>query len=315
LDALAVVFDKPELLTLRRLPLTAAADSDVVVAVEYTSISAGTERLLWTGRMPPFPGLGYPLVPGYEAVGRVVQAGASSGRHEGELVFVPGANCFGDVKGLFGGAASRLVVPGARVIPIVDSLGERAVLLALAATAYHGLVGPAATGLPDLIIGHGTFGRLAARIVKALKPDADPVVWEKDPRRAVGAHGYRVMSAEQDARRDYTCIFEASGDASLLEPMLGRLRKGGEIVLAGFYSDPITFRFPLAFMKEARLRVAAEWGPNDLAAVTQLVNDGVLSFDGLITHERDARHANDAYGIAFGDPTCIKMILDWRQCA
>ena len=48
---------------------------DVVVDIEYSGISTGTERLLWTGRMPAFPGMGYPLVPGYESVGRVVGCG------------------------------------------------------------------------------------------------------------------------------------------------------------------------------------------------------------------------------------------------
>jgi myo-inositol-1(or 4)-monophosphatase len=38
-------------------------------AVLHSGISTGTERLLWDGTMPPFPGLGYPLVPGYETVG------------------------------------------------------------------------------------------------------------------------------------------------------------------------------------------------------------------------------------------------------
>ena len=89
------------------------APADVVVDVSWSGISTGTERLLWTGTMPPFPGMGYPLVPGYEFVGRVAQAGAQSGQREGDLVFVPGAKCFGPVRGLFGGAASRLVVPGA----------------------------------------------------------------------------------------------------------------------------------------------------------------------------------------------------------
>jgi 3-hydroxyethyl bacteriochlorophyllide a dehydrogenase len=51
-------------------------------------------------------------------------------------VFVPGARCFGEVRGLFGGAASRLVVPGAGGA-VSERLGERGVLLALAATAYH----------------------------------------------------------------------------------------------------------------------------------------------------------------------------------
>ena len=36
----------------------------------------------------------------------------------GQRVFVPGAKCFGEVRGLFGASASRLVVPAKRVVPI-----------------------------------------------------------------------------------------------------------------------------------------------------------------------------------------------------
>jgi len=42
--------------------------------------------------------MGYPLVPGYESVGRVTQAGPHAGRRVGERVFVPGARCFGPVR-------------------------------------------------------------------------------------------------------------------------------------------------------------------------------------------------------------------------
>ena len=96
----AVVLTAPEDLALHRLDLDPPGPADVVVDVAWSGISTGTERLLWTGRMPPFPGMGYPLVPGYESVGRVVQAGADSGRREGDQVFVPGAKCFGPVRGL-----------------------------------------------------------------------------------------------------------------------------------------------------------------------------------------------------------------------
>ncbi len=141
MDTLAVVLQQPEQLSLARLALTAPGAADVVVDIDYSGISTGTEKLLWSGRMPHFPGMGYPLVPGYESVGRVVQAGPDAGIAEGEQVFVPGANCFGPVRGLFGGAARRLVVPGRRVVPVSEALGERAVLLALAATAYHAVSG------------------------------------------------------------------------------------------------------------------------------------------------------------------------------
>ncbi|MFO0448688.1 MAG: hypothetical protein ACK52I_08500, partial [Pseudomonadota bacterium] len=66
LDTLAVVLDEPERLRVDRLRLVPPGPEDVVVDVEFSGISTGTERLLWSGRMPPFPGLGYPLVPGYE---------------------------------------------------------------------------------------------------------------------------------------------------------------------------------------------------------------------------------------------------------
>ncbi|EWY39515.1 2-desacetyl-2-hydroxyethyl bacteriochlorophyllide A dehydrogenase [Skermanella stibiiresistens SB22] len=309
METLAVVIDEPERLALRTLDLTPPEAGDVVVETLWSGISTGTERLLWLGQMPAFPGLGYPLVPGYETVGRVIAAGATSGRREGDFVFVPGARCFGAVRGLFGGAAAQLVVAGDRVLLVDEGLGEQAVLLALAATAHHVLdVG----GTPDLIVGHGVLGRLLARLALA-KGAAAPTVWERHPLRSDAGAGYAVIHPDADPRRDYRAIFDASGDAGLLDTLIGRLARGGEITLAGFYSQPLSFTFPPAFMREARIRVAAEWTPDDLPAVRRLIEGGRLSLDGLITHRLDVAQADDAYRTAFGDPACLKMILDWRR--
>lgn len=309
---LAVVMPSPEHVELRRLALVATDDATaVLVQVEWTGISTGTECLLFQGRMPPFPGMGYPLVPGYETVGRVVEAGPDANVAVGQRVFVPGANCFGDVRGLFGGAASHLRVPSARVTPLGDDLGERGILLALAATAQHALSG--GDGRPaELIIGHGVLGRLLARL--AVAAGGTPTVWEKNPRRAQGGVGYQVVAPQDDPRRDYRCIYDASGDASLVDPLLGRIAKGGEIVLAGFYAERIGFDFPMAFLKEARFRVAAEWSPPDLAFVADMAASGRLDLDGLITHRRSFDRVHDAYATAFGDPDCLKMLVDWREC-
>src|SRR6476469_881813 len=131
MDTIAVVLKRPEQIELNRLALMPPTPDDAVVDVEWSGVSTGTERLLWSGRMPPFPGLGYPLVPGYESVGRVTQAGDSCALTLGQHVFVPGARCFGEVRGLFGAAASRVVVDSARVVPVDAHLGEDGVLLAL----------------------------------------------------------------------------------------------------------------------------------------------------------------------------------------
>ena len=310
LNATAVVLQEPEKLALSQLDLAAPGAGDIVVDMEVSGISTGTERLLWTGQMPDFPGMGYPLVPGYESLGRVSQADGESGLQVGDRVFVPGARCFGEVRGLFGGAASRVVVPASRTVKVSDELGEGGVLLALAATAYHAV--QAEDGkLPELIVGHGTLGRLLARVTLALG-GAAPVVWETNPARREGAQGYTVVAPEDDGRRDYAAIYDVSGDAGLLDELIGRLAFGGEVVLAGFYSDRPSFAFPQAFMREARIRIAAEWRESDLHATRDLAESGALSLDGLITHRQAATDAEQAYRTAFGDSACLKMILDWR---
>jgi 3-hydroxyethyl bacteriochlorophyllide a dehydrogenase len=312
LSTTAVVLERPQHLVLSVLPLPDVGDDDVVVDIEWSGISTGTERLLWSGRMPNFPGMGYPLVPGYESVGRVTETGSRATRKVGDRVFVPGAKCFGEIKGLFGGAASRLVVPSERTWRFDDAIGDKGVLLALAATAYHAIAAPGARR-PDLIVGHGVLGRLIARLA-LLQDGAPPVVWERNPDRAGDADGYSVLDPAQDERRNYQSIYDVSGDASLINTLIAHLAPQGEIVLAGFYSEPLSFAFPPAFMKEARIRVAAEWRESDMRAVRDLVEDGRLSLDGLITHRVGANEADLAYRTAFEDPNCLKMILDWRAC-
>jgi 3-hydroxyethyl bacteriochlorophyllide a dehydrogenase len=220
LKSLAVVMEGPERLALTRLTIDEPQAIDVVVETRWSGVSAGTEKLLYNGRMPSFPGMGYPLVPGYETVGAVVSAGPQAGLAVGANVFVPGASCFGSVRGLHGGSASLLVVPGARVLPISVSLGERGVLLALAATALHA-VNIARPQGPTLIVGHGALGRLIARV--AVARGLEPIVWETNDTRKGGALGYRVLAPDDDPRRDYRTIIDVSGDARALDALVQRL--------------------------------------------------------------------------------------------
>ncbi len=306
LTATAILFDGDSHATCQSLALNAPESGDVIADVLWSGISTGTERLMWEGAMPPFPGMGYPLVPGYEAVGRIIWAEDTPER-VGEFVFLPGASCFKGARGLFGASASRLVVKGAKAHTIRLADPREGALLALAATAHHAVDGPV---LPDLIIGHGVLGRLAARLVMALGGPA-PTVWETNPRRR-DSQAYPVIDPQTDERRNYRCVCDMSGDAGIIDKVLPHLARGSEIILAGFYAQRPSFAFPLAFMKEMRLRVAAEWTLESLKAVSALAESGQLGLGGLITHSAAPAEAAAAYARAFSDPDCLKMLIDWR---
>ncbi|MEO1238743.1 MAG: chlorophyll synthesis pathway protein BchC [Pseudomonadota bacterium] len=313
METSAIILNGPRDLSVGMLGLADPGPTDLVVDVQWSGISTGTEKLFWSGEMPPFPGMGYPLVPGYEAAGEVMDAGSDTPFRPGDRVFVPGASCFDGARGLFGGAARRVVVGADRVARIDSHLREEGALLALAATARHAMAG-INTSVPDLIIGHGVLGRLLARLTIAAGAPA-PIVWETNAARRTGAIGYDVIDPAEDPRRDYLAIYDASGAPDMLNTGIAHIEKGGEVVLAGFYAAPLSFAFPPAFMKEARIRVAAEWTPDDLIATRALIESGALSLANLVTHVSPPSQATQAYEQAFTDPDCLKMILDWKAAA
>jgi 3-hydroxyethyl bacteriochlorophyllide a dehydrogenase len=137
-------------------------------------------------------------------------------------------------------------------------------------------------------------------------------VWETNPDRALGARGYQVIHPGEDDRHNYAGIIDVSGDSALLEKLIARLAPRHEVILAGFYSDRLSFPFPPAFMREARIRVAAEWQADDLVSVNAMLADGRLDMSGLITHSGRPADVDALYRTAFTDPLCLKMVLDWR---
>ncbi len=122
-----------------------------------------------------------------------------------------------------------------------------------------------------------------------------------------------MIDPADDTRRDYRCICDASGDAGVLDTLIARLAPGGAIVLAGFY-DSLTFAFPPAFMREARILIAAQFTPADTATCCAGAIRRALA--GRADHASRARQdAQAAYRTAFADAACLKMVLDWRELA
>ncbi len=312
--ARAIVMPAAQTVEVRDVTLTAPLDTDVTIQTLYTSISAGTERMLYAGHMP-HPMLQFPVVPGYETVGRVIAVGSQAPAELlNSIVYVGGARCYVDVNPAWGGQSSTLHADGQRVVTLAGLDPEHGVFLALAATALHGvdMAGDIA-GKKVLILGQGPVGQLAARIAKAR--GAIVIVTDVSAHRlahSVADEMYDVASQPITAHGVSGCdvIIEASGSMAAAAAAIGALSMNGTIVLLAYY-DAIQLPYMPLFLKQARLLTSKEWAPGDLERSRDLMQSGILDVSTLITHRATLDQLSTAYTTALFDPQCLKLLLTW----
>lgn len=311
----AVVITEPGKVALQNVALRNPSAKDVIIETEYTSISAGTERMLLQGQMP-HPMLQLPVVPGYETVGRVVEVGAAvSSDLLDQYVYLGGAHCFDGINPAWGGQSATLFAPAERVVPLGAVKPRNGVILALAATALHGLERLELLGNERiLVLGQGTVGQLAARI--AAEQGAWVTATDKNGRRLKKSVAHRRIDVSRHKLADSVepnldIIIDATGSMAALAEAVPLLAQGGTILLLGFYHK-IDLPYAPLFMKEARLLTAKEWGAGDLGHCRDLIETGRLEVDSLLTHELPIEHVTQAYETALNDAECLKLVLDWR---
>lgn len=310
----AVVIPQAGTVELQQVTLRDPNPNEVVVQTVYTSISAGTERMLLAGQMP-HPMLQLPVVPGYESVGRITDIGADvDDALKGEWVYVGGAMCYEGVNAAWGGQSSTLIASADKVVPLQNVEPQQGVLLALAATALHGVdVANIQAGQRVLIIGQGPVGQLAARI--ASQRGAWVAVSDLNSERLSRAQADIVVNAgEQDLTEAITdpvdTIIEASGSMDALADSMRLLGNGSTILLLGYYQQLTVPYMPL-FLKEAKLLTAKEWANGDLQRCRDMIADGSLNVTSLLTHNMPIQQVADAYDTALNNQDCLKLVLNW----
>jgi hypothetical protein len=199
--------------------LPAPTAGEVRVRALHGALSRGTERLVFSGRVPPgefermrAPHMGgrfpFPVKYGYATVGRV-EHGPAELRDRTVFALHPHQTAF--------------TAPAAAVIPVPDGLPlTRAVLAANMETALNA-VWDAAPGPADRIavVGAGVVGALVAWLCGRL-PGAEVTLIDIAPERARLAATLGVgLAAPEAAPRDCDLVVHASGSAGGLATALG----------------------------------------------------------------------------------------------
>ena len=213
--------------------LAAAGPGEVELRALYGGISRGTERLVFTGRVPqseyarmraPFMGgsFPFPVKYGYATVGRIAAGPAAL---VGRLAFALHPH------------QTRFVVPADRVALLPENLpASRAVLAANMETALNA-IWDAAPGPADRIavVGAGVVGALCAWLAGKL-PGAQVTLVDIEPRRAAIAAALGVGFALPDAEAgECDLVIHASATASGLATALRLAGEEASVVELSWY--------------------------------------------------------------------------------
>lgn len=208
----ALWIEAPGRAALREEVLPRPGPDEALVAMRFSALSRGTERLVFSGRVPPAQApfmrapfqageFSFPVKYGYCAVGEIIDGPAE---RLGQNVF-----CLYPHQDFFIAPLTAL-----RPVP-ADVPLRRATLAANVETALNALWdGAAGPGDRILVIGAGLVGLLVAALAAGL-PGAEVFVCDLDFSRAglADAFGARFVAPEA-APRDVDLVFHASASAS-----------------------------------------------------------------------------------------------------
>jgi NADPH:quinone reductase-like Zn-dependent oxidoreductase len=244
---------------IREAELAAPAADQALVVTRASGISRGTERLVFTGRVPESQwgamgaplmqgGFPFPVSYGYAAVG-VVQEGPQALRGRRVFCLHPHHDAF--------------LAPAAMCIPIPEAVPDRrAVLAANMETAVNVLWDTRPlVGERALVVGAGVVGLLVAFLL-ARVPGLDLVVCDLDASRRdlVERFGARFC-APQDAPGDRDLVVHASASAEGLRLALTRCGFEGRIVEASWFGDrPVELPLGEAFHAKRLSLVSTQVG-------------------------------------------------------
>jgi len=315
----AVVFTAPGQLELRDVTLRELDAHDVLVETFWTSISAGTEKMLFTGRLPKMQMTQYPVIPGYETVGKVIQIGSAVPEdYLGKFVYVSGSFGYTDVNAAFGGASQYIVSPYHKTTRL-DILNDVSLGLALplAATALHIVDLAAVAGKRILVLGEGAVGLLVCDFARLFHADLIAATDLSDFRLSKSTAHLRINVAHTPLEEAlgtmlFDVIIDCTGSMAAIEDSLRFLNMNGTLVLGGYY-ERIDLAYHFAFMKELKILAAKQWALGDLERTLAIMADGRIDFKRIFTHYSSAWNGLvQAYETAFYDSNCLKFVLSWK---
>jgi|YNPMSStandDraft_2_1061718.scaffolds.fasta_scaffold02282_5 2-desacetyl-2-hydroxyethyl bacteriochlorophyllide A dehydrogenase len=311
----AIVYTKQSKLDF--LPIVSAplCEYDIRIRTIATSISAGMERFLLTGKSITRKELKFPVVPGSECIGEVIEVGSSvKGVELGEYVYAWKSERWEEVQSVFGCQAESVIVREGDFLPLRRTPEERDVLIGLLADALSAVNKlDLATTERILILGLGAFGLMIAEVLHFYhfnEVDACDMFIQRGDLATARNIALDLSDFTADYNNRYDVIIESTGRLLLLESALRLLKPQGKFLLCGNY-EVMKTDYRLLQDKEPQLIFSSLTTFAHRETAKTLIETHAIDVARLLTHRFPIGQYEVAYDVALNRPDCIKTSLLW----
>ncbi|WP_308638383.1 alcohol dehydrogenase catalytic domain-containing protein [Paenibacillus silvisoli] len=333
MKAQAVVFETKEAVTVRSVEVPEPGERDVVIEVDYSWISIGTESSFFRGERiagetpykegGPWP---FPHVPGYQKVGRVIRTGAAVAHVQtGDRVFAS----ISKVNGMyfdFGGHINPAVTDSSQVWKLPED-GPDPIAYAgavLTQVGYNcGMRAPISKGDIAVVIGDGLVGQWSAQTLAHRGAEVFLLGHREDRLKLAAAGGYAtpvnghgIDSARllgQRANRQLAVVVDTVGSLETFRKLQPLMKHDSHLVSAGYLGESGLIDIQALRGQEITLHTPSGWTAERMTATIAAIREGWLSTVPLITHRFPAAEAAAAWEVITSKPSpCLGVVLDWR---
>ena len=276
----------------------------------------------------------YPVTPGHELLGTVIEKGGNVDVAVGTRVVVqPNSYCDeceqcqnGHTNlcvnksslgiNVNGGFAEEFTVSSKYILPVPDSLSdERAVLIEPLAVVVHALKKVnISSGITVAVIGCGTEGQLAIALTAHQGATITAIDINEEKLKNVSAYGdiSTLLPSEVDEKMKFDIVFEAAGAQEAVEQAVDLVKPGGDVVLIGLTQEAI-----LPIMKVVRSEITIHGSiiynfPVDFQKSVEYLNLPQFIIEPVIADIIPFREYERAY-VAAVSGDYAKIILNFKE--
>ncbi len=334
MESHAVVFTGPNQVVFKKITCPEPGPEDVVVELHFSWISNGTEGSFLRGERisgdvawrpgDPAP---FPMVAGYQKVGRVLSVGAAvRGFASGDWVFASMSKVCGMFDNRFAGHVSPSVCAQGALLRLPEGANPVAFSgLVLAQVGYGcGTRSPMQPGQVAVVMGDGLVGQWAGQTLAQLGAKVAMVGRHADRLARFSRFGATVVSGADNGVAAVRALglgpvqvlVETVGSVQVMRDWLPQMARGGHMVIAGFYKSAgeVNLQEALQEFRNSEISFDLASGATQarLEETLRWVADGRLDTLGCITHRFPVERAAEACALIESkrEPV-LGVVLDW----